>query len=98
MGAMILKVVENVKSESERPEGAGRGFSSPPRPNQDLTPYGASSPTRPVSNQIQFGNLTLQTSGEAAVAGYGLGRSLGSGPWNRPLEKAGEDVRGDWCG
>ena len=36
-----------------------------------------SSTTLPVSNWAWFDNCTLYTLGEAAVAGYGLGRSFG---------------------
>ena len=42
---------------------------------------------------MQFGNCNLRTSGEATVSGSG--RLLGSSPWNRLLEKAEEDGRGD---
>ena len=43
---------------------------------------------------MQFRNLTLWPSGEAVVAGYGLGQSLGLSPQNRPLEKADDEGRG----
>ena len=90
--------MENFKAGSERPEGVGRIFSPPSRPNRGPTPSGASSPMRPVSDRMQFGNRTLWPSGEAAVVGSGLGRSLVSSPRNRPLEKADEDGRGDLGG
>ena len=57
--------MENVKSGSERPKGAGRSLSSPPGPNRDPTTYGDSSLTHPVSDWMHFGNCTLRTSGEA---------------------------------
>ena len=86
--------MEDVKSGSERPKGAGRSLSLPPVPNRDPTPSGDYSPTPPISNQMQFGNRTLRPSGEAAVTGSGLGCSLVLSPWNRPLEKADKDGRG----
>ena len=49
---------------------------------------------RPVSNRMQFRNRNLLPSGEAAVAGSGLGQLFGSGSWNRPLANADEDRRG----
>ena len=49
----------------------------------------------PISDRMQFGNFNLLPSGEAAVEGYGLGRSLGSSSWNRTLEKSEEDIRVD---
>ena len=85
--------MENVKSGSEHPKGDGRSLSLLPGLNQDITPSGASSPIFSVSYQMQFGNFTLQSSGEAAVAVFGSGRSLGSSPRNRPLEKADKDGR-----
>ena len=94
MGAILLKVVGNSKSGSERPKGVGRSFSTPPGKNRDPTPSGDSSLTCPVSDQIQFGDFTIWTSGEAVVAGYGLGQSLGLSPQNRPLEKADDEGRG----
>ena len=51
-----------------------------------------------LSDWMQFRNLTPQNSGEEAVAGSGLGCSLGLIPWKRPLEKADEDGRGDLGG
>ena len=48
-----------------------------------------------VSDRMQFGNRTSWPSGEAELAGSGLGRSLESSPWDRPLEKADEDGRGN---
>ena len=98
MGAMLLWAVENVKSGSERPEGAGHSLLPPPGPNRDPTPSMASSLARPISNCTQFMNCTLRPLGEAEVAWYELGRSLESIPWNRPLEKAYEDGRGDLGG
>ena len=65
-----------------------------PGPNGGPIPSGASSPTRPVSDQIQFRNSNLRPSGEVAVAGSGLGRSLALSPSNRPLEKVNEDGKG----
>ena len=47
---------------------------------------------------MQFDNRTLRPSGEASEAGSGLGRSLGSIPLNRPLEKADKDGMGDLGG
>ena len=47
---------------------------------------------------MQFGNHTLRTSGEAGVAGSGLGRSLVSSPCNSQFEKDDKDVRGDLGG
>ena len=90
--------MENVKSRSESPKGTGHSLSPHPRPNWDPTPSRASSLTCPVSNWMQFVNCTLQPSGEAAVVGYGLGRSLVSIPQNRPLDKAYKDRRGDLGG
>ena len=43
---------------------------------------------------MQFGNCTIWPSKEAALEGSGPGWSLGLIPWNRLLEKAGEDGRG----
>ena len=85
--------MENVKAGSELPKDAVNSLSPPPRTNCDHTPSGASSPIFSVSYQMQFGNFTLQSSGEAAVAVFGSGRSLGSSPRNRPLEKADKDGR-----
>ena len=90
--------MENVKYRSECPKGAGSSLSLTPRLNQDLTPSGVYSTKRPVYDWMQFRNHTIQPSGEAAVAGYGLGRSFISRPWNRLLEKADEDRRGDLGG
>ena len=87
--------MKNVKARSERPKGAVRSFSPPSGQNRYPTPSGASFPMRPVSYWMQFDNSTLRPSGEAAVAGSGLGRSLGSRPRNRPLETADEDGWGD---
>ena len=87
--------MENVKSRPEHPKGAERGLSPPPGTNQYPTPPGVSYPMRPVSDHMQFGNHTLWPSGEAAVTGSGLGRSLGLIPRNSPLEKVDEDGRGD---
>ena len=87
--------MENVKAGSERPKGAGRRFSLSPEPNGDPTPPGASSQTRSVSDRIQLRNITIRPSGEAAVVGPGLRRSLVLSPSNRPLEKAEKDGRGD---
>ena len=88
--------MENVKAGSECPEGADRILSPPSGPNRDPTPSGASSPTRPISDWMQFGNRTIRPSGEEEVAGSGLGRSLGSIPWNRPPENADKSGRGIW--
>ena len=95
---MLLYAVENVKYESERPEGSGCSLSPQPGPNRYPTPSGDSSPMRPISNLIKFGNHTLWPSGEAAVAGSGLGRSLGLSPWNRTLDKEDKDGREDLGG
>ena len=72
--------MENVKSESELPKGAVRSLSRPPGPNRDPTPSGDFSLTRPIYDQMKFGNCTLWPSGEAEVEGSGSGRSLGSSP------------------
>ena len=88
----------NLKPGSERPKVAGRGLSPPSGPNQDTTPSRSSSPMRTISNEMQFGNCTLWPSGEAAVAGSRSDQSLGSSPWNRPLEKADKYRRGDLGG
>ena len=90
--------MENLKPGSERPKVAGRGLSPPSGPNQDTTPSRSSSPMRPISNEMQFGNCTLWPSGEAEVVGSGLGHSLVSIPHNRPLEKTEEDGRVDLGG
>ena len=80
MGDMLLYSVENVKAGSELSKGAGCILSVPPGPNQDPTLVGASSWTRPISDNMPFGNRTLQPSGEEEVAGSVLGQSLGSIP------------------
>ena len=85
---------KNVKFGSENSKGGGRSLSLHPGPNQDTTRCGDSSPTRTVSDRMQFSNITLRPSGEAAVAGYQLGQSLVSIPLNRSLEKLDENVRG----
>ena len=90
--------MENVKAISERPEGTGCSLSPPHRPNWDPTPSGDYSLTFPISNWTQFGNCTLQPSGNSAVEGSGLGRPLVSIPRNRLIEKAEEDGRGDLGG
>ena len=79
--------MENVKAGSESPKRSGRRFSMSPVPNGDPPTSGSSSPTRPVSGRIQFQNSNLRPSGEVAVAGSGLGRSLILSPRNRTLEK-----------
>ena len=94
MGEILIYAVENVKVGSERPEGTGHSLSRPSRPYRDPTPSGASSPIRPVSDRMQFGNHNNWTSGEEVVAGSGWRRSLGSIPLNRPIEKVDEDGRG----
>ena len=40
---------------------------------------------------MQLGNCTIRPSRESAVAGYGLGRSLGLIPRNRALDNSYED-------
>ena len=90
--------MENIKAGSECSKGAGYILSPPHKPNQHPTTSRASTPTRPVSDWMQFSNNTLWNSGEAAVAGSGLGQPLVSSPRNRPLEKADEDGRGDLGG
>ena len=57
MGAMILYEVENFKA------GSGCSLSPNSVPNLGTTLSGASSPIRPVSNQMHFRNRTLRTSG-----------------------------------
>ena len=69
-------------------KGYGHSFSPPSRKNHYPTPSGGSSPMHPASDRMQFGNRTIRYSWEAEVTGYVLGRSLGSIPHNRPLEKA----------
>ena len=66
------------ESGPERPKGARNSLSPPPRPNQYLTTSGDSSLTRPVSDWMRFKDHTLRPLGDAAVTGYGSGRSLGS--------------------
>ena len=65
---------------SECPKVPGRRFSPLHGLNQDPTPSGASSHTRPISNWMLFGDITLQPSGKSAMSEYGLGQSLGSIP------------------
>ena len=54
---------------------------------------GVSSLMHPVSDRIQFMNHTLPPSGETAVAGSGLRRSLGLIPWNTLIENLDKDGR-----
>ena len=90
--------MENVKSGSESTKGSGRSLSTTSGSNWDTTPSGDSYIMHTVSDRMKFGNCTIRPSGEAAVAGYGSGRSLESSPWNRPLEKADKEGRGDLGG
>ena len=90
--------MDNIKYGLEHPKGAGCSLSLSPGSNWDPTPSGDSSPTRLVSDCMQFGNHTLRPSGEAAVAESGLGWSLVSSPRKRLLEKAGEEERGNLGG
>ena len=90
--------MENVKARSELPKCAGRSFSPTSGPDRYPTPSRDSFPMRPLSYWMQFDNRTLRPSGEASEAGSGLGRSLGSIPLNRPLEKADKDGMGDLGG
>ena len=76
MVVMLIYVVEHFKAGLELPEGAEHSFSPPPIKNCDPNPSRAFSPTRPVSDRMQFGNHTLCLSGEAAVVGSGLGHPL----------------------
>ena len=90
--------MENFKSRSERPKGAGCSLLPPSGINHYPTPSGYFSLIHPASDRMQFGNYTLRLSWEAAVAGSGLRQSLGSIPQNRPLEKSDEGGRGDLGG